>query len=64
MSAYRGVLKNVLDSADIVRDGDVTPAESTLAKLDKATLEQILTCCPFTEIRKLLCGQFGICRMI
>jgi hypothetical protein len=25
MSAYRGVLKNVLDTADIVRDGDFSP---------------------------------------
>jgi len=26
MSAYRSVLENVLDTADIVRDRDVTPA--------------------------------------
>jgi|tagenome__1003787_1003787.scaffolds.fasta_scaffold20986322_2 hypothetical protein len=27
MSAYRSVLENVLDTADIVRDGDVSPTD-------------------------------------
>jgi hypothetical protein len=31
MSAYRSVLENVLDTADIVRDGDFSPIDSALA---------------------------------
>src|SRR3954447_14329273 len=31
LSAYKSVLQNVLDTADIVRDGDVSPSDSVKA---------------------------------